>query len=207
MMFKMLGIQRTWQQMGSKPRQVFVTQSRVLAAKVEEYFNKLLASHEAAECSPRELRAREKDVEEEIEYVDQDDNKKWRSDLPGRFSELKDEHFPLFITYDRVWISITSKHCISPFREQLCTMLQNDLVRGNRKCGLIIPETDTLGDEAISPTSSTSPRTSRLHVGSSGMSSSDYMQQSRRNFVSYGEFLISYWDHFPQTLTRALGEK
>ena len=207
MLFKMLGIQRIWKQMGSKPRQVFVTQSRVLATKVEEYFNKLMSSHEAAECSPRELRERERDVEEEIEYIDQDDNRQWRSDLPEKFSELEDKHFPLFITYDRVWISPTSNYLILPFHEQLCTMLQNDLVRGNRNGGLIIPQTDILGDEATSPTSPTSPRMSRLRAGSSSISSSDYMQQSRRDFVSYREFLVLYWDHFPQTLTKALGEK
>ena len=105
MLFKMLGIQRAWQQypdMGPKPRQIFVTQSRVLAAKVEEYFATLMSSLEAEGYSPEELRRRERDAEE-IEFVDQDDNEQWRSDLPERFSELLDKHFPLFITYDRVW--------------------------------------------------------------------------------------------------------
>ena len=109
MLFKMLSIQRTWQQhpdIGPKPRQVFITQSRVLATKVEEYFAKLMSAFEAAACSPEELRKIEKDVEEDIELIDQDDNEQWRSDLPERFSELLDEHFPLFITYDRVWISL-----------------------------------------------------------------------------------------------------
>ena len=120
MLFKMLAIQRTWQQhpeMGPRPRQLFITQSRVLAMKVEEYFAKLMSSLEAAACSPEELRAIERDAEQEIEYVDQDDNKQWRSDLPERFSELSDEHFPLFITYDRVRISFPSKHLISSFYE------------------------------------------------------------------------------------------
>jgi len=105
MLFKMLGIQRTWQQypdMGPNPRQVFITQSRVLATKVEEYFTKLMSSLEVALYSPEELRTMEKDIEQEIDFVDQDDNEQWRSDLPERFSELLDEHFPLFITYDRV---------------------------------------------------------------------------------------------------------
>ena len=35
--------------------------------------------------------------------------------------------------------------------------------------------------------------------------SSDYMQQRRTNFVSYGTFLEEYWAHFPQTLTKGLG--
>jgi len=210
MLFKMLAIQRTWQQhpdMGPKPRQVFITQSRVLAMKVEEYFVKLMSSLEAAEYSPEELRVLERDVEQEIEFVDQDDNKRWRSDLPEKFSELLDEHFPLFITYDRVRISFSSDHLVSPFRGQLSTMLQNDNEQGNHGSGFIIPETHTFEDEAISPTSPTSPWRSRLRAGSENTSSSDYMQQSRRNFVSYGAFLASYWDHLPQTFTRVLGEK
>ena len=105
MLFKMLGIQRTWQQypdMGPKPRQVFITQSRVLATKVEEYFAKLMWALEAAACSPEELRKMDKDIDQDIDFVDQDDNDQWRSDLPEKFGQLLDEHFPLFITYDRV---------------------------------------------------------------------------------------------------------
>ena len=111
MLFKMLAIQRVWQQcpdMGPRPRQVFITQSRVLAAKVQEYFAKLMLSLETATYSPEELRATEADAEQEMELVDQDDNERWRSDLPEKFSELLDDHFPLFITYDRVWTSISS---------------------------------------------------------------------------------------------------
>ena len=105
MLFKMLGIQRTWEQypdMWPKPRQVFVTQSRVLATKVEQYFAKLMSSLEVAVYPPKELREMGKVIEQEIELVDQDDNEQWRSDLPKKFSELSDKHFPLFITYDRV---------------------------------------------------------------------------------------------------------
>ena len=118
MLFKMLSIQHTWQQypdLGPKPRQVFVTQSRVLATKVEEYFAKLMSSLEASAYSLEELRMMEKDVEQEIEFVDQDDDGQWRSDLPEKFSELVDEHFPLFTTYDRVRISLSLMHPISPF--------------------------------------------------------------------------------------------
>jgi len=210
MLFKMLAIHRTWQQypdMGPKPRQVFITQSRVLATKVEEYFAKLMSSFDTAAYSPEELRAIEKDFEQEIDFVDQNDNEQWRSDLPEKFSGLLDEHFPLFVTYDRVWISLSPKHPISPFCEQLCTMLQNDIGRGNCNDGFIVPEMHVLGEEATSPMSPTLPRKSRLRAGSGTTSSSDYMQQFRRNFVSYGEFLTSYWDHLPQALTRGLGEK
>ena len=120
MLFKMLIIQRIWQRCpdtGSKPRQVFVTQSRALATKVGEYFAKLMSSLETAACSLEELRALDKDAEQEIEFVDQDDNKQWRSDLPERFSELRDEHFPLFTTYDQVRTPSSSKRPVSRFCE------------------------------------------------------------------------------------------
>ena len=105
MLYKMLAIERTWQQspgVGRKPRQVFITQSRVLAVKAEEHFTELMSSFIAIVYSPDELRTMGKDAEQEIEFVDQDDDNQWRSDLPERFSELSDQHFPLFITYDRV---------------------------------------------------------------------------------------------------------
>ena len=57
------------------------------------------------------------------------------------------------------------------------------------------------------PMNPTAPGKTRQRLGSGIKSSSDYMQQSRNNFVSYGVFLSSYWDRFPQALTRALGKK
>ena len=58
MLFKMLGIERAWVMHSGedipKPRQLFVTQSRVLAGKVEEYFLKLLDSLATASLTPRE---------------------------------------------------------------------------------------------------------------------------------------------------------
>ena len=105
MLFKMLGIERAWKQfpdMWDKPRQIFVTQSRVLATMVEEYFSRLMLSLEAASYSPEELREMGKNMEKEMEFIDLDDIDQWRSDLPGKFSELADDNFPLFITYDQV---------------------------------------------------------------------------------------------------------
>ena len=105
MLFKMLGIERAWKQfpdMWDKPRQIFVTQSRVLATKVGEDFSKLMLSLEAASYSPKEPRNTGKAIEKEMEFIDLDDLDQWRLDLPRKFSELTDNDFPLFITYDRV---------------------------------------------------------------------------------------------------------
>ena len=105
MLFKMLGIEHAWKQfpdMWDKPRQIFVTQSRILATKVQEYFSKLMLSLEAASYSPEELQKMAKNIEEEMEFIDLDDMDQWRPDLPRKFSELTEVNFPLFITYDQV---------------------------------------------------------------------------------------------------------
>lgn len=101
--------------MWDKPRQLFVTQSRVLATKVEEYFSKLMLSLEAASYSPEELRKMAKDLEKEMEFIDLDDIDQWQPKLSKtrKFSDLSDDNFPLFITYDSVctqWLELLLCH-------------------------------------------------------------------------------------------------
>lgn len=111
MLFKMLGIQRAYNMRKDsmqKPRQLFVTQSRVLAGKVEEYFSKLLQSLSTAERTREELAEMVKlkrTQQDEEGLIDIDDDQDWRGDLPQRFSELQDEHFPLFLTFGRVGLA------------------------------------------------------------------------------------------------------
>ncbi|KAH9949529.1 hypothetical protein B0H21DRAFT_728406 [Amylocystis lapponica] len=107
MMFKMLGIERSAQAYGDtllKPRQLFVTQSRVLAEKVEQFFAKLLGALNTSNLSPRELEKMSVigKVKEEQGLVDLDEEIARRGDLPKRFSELVDDHFPMFATFDQV---------------------------------------------------------------------------------------------------------
>jgi hypothetical protein len=121
MLFKMLGIERAYvmrKDSMPKPRQIFVTQSRVLAGKVEEYFSKLLDSLSTAERTREELAQFVKNKRQQNEeglMIDIDDDQTWRADLPSRFSQLRDENFPLFLTFDRVstckiFISTLSYH-------------------------------------------------------------------------------------------------
>lgn len=107
MLFKMLGIERAWESYREtmpKPRQLFVTQSRVLAEKVEEYFAKLLDSLATASQSPRELvkMAARKQQQQQQGLVDRDEEIYWRGDLPKRYGALQEENFPMFLTYDHV---------------------------------------------------------------------------------------------------------
>ncbi|PCH33046.1 hypothetical protein WOLCODRAFT_62498 [Wolfiporia cocos MD-104 SS10] len=168
MLFKMLGIERSWQMYQDtmpKPRQMFVTQSRVLAEKVQEFFVKLYESLSAANKSPEEIKkiAAAKETQQEQGLVDLDEEIDWRGDLPKRYGDLQDEHFPMFVTFD-----------------QLCRLLEAEF---NNSMS-VSKESDGAADLRLL--------------------SSDYMQQRRASFVSFGVFLESYWSHFPQPLTKGL---
>jgi hypothetical protein len=110
MLFKMLGIERAWQldlnaSHLPKPRQLFVTKSAVLAGKVEEYFLKLMDSLAMASLSPGELQKLARSTKRDngpVVLVNKEDQMNWQNKLPQRFSLLRDEHFPLFTTFDRV---------------------------------------------------------------------------------------------------------
>ncbi|KAF8816728.1 hypothetical protein BYT27DRAFT_7237858 [Phlegmacium glaucopus] len=114
MLFKMLWIERAYSTSGeglARPRQVFVTQSRVLVGKVEEHFFKYLKSLAAGSSEHQNAYERINNrVVNDGFLVDEDDNGEWRNDLPQRYSGLEDHHFPLFITFDL-----------------LCTMLEADI--------------------------------------------------------------------------------
>ncbi|KAH7101458.1 hypothetical protein BKA62DRAFT_176919 [Auriculariales sp. MPI-PUGE-AT-0066] len=92
---------------GRKPRQLFVTQSRVLASKVEEYYRKLHESISIADQRLKDLERRKDLALPRVNYSDDlvpvDDEQEYRSDLPSRFSELQDEHFPLFLTMEKLY--------------------------------------------------------------------------------------------------------
>lgn len=85
-------------------------------------------------------------------------------------------------------------------------MLQNDIERESGNGSFVVPKTPNTDEMLFSPGSPKSAMKSRFRAGSSSGPSSDYIQQFRRKFVSYDEFLTSYWVHLPQTLTRSLGE-
>ncbi|KAL4268195.1 UvrD-like helicase ATP-binding domain-containing protein [Pleurotus pulmonarius] len=111
MLFKMVCVEASYDVMKAttrKPRQLFVTHSRVLATKVAEYFSKLTASLNLASRSLQELKLHKDSVHPDIGMIDTEEEAA-EVDLPPLFSQLEEHHFPLFITYT-----------------QLCTMLEAD---------------------------------------------------------------------------------
>lgn len=119
MMFKMLGMENAWKMQASEDlprvRQIFVTKSRILAGKVQEYFLNLLDSLDKGTKTLQELAVLAKEErlgEEDIDKIDpDDDDADWQNHLPTKFSELEDEHFPLFTTTDKASNVISSLAC------------------------------------------------------------------------------------------------
>lgn len=113
----MIGIEKLFEQMEevTKPRQVFVTQSRVLAQRVQEYYRNLVS---AASSTPS--RGTEQAQDEEHVLADLDDEDASAFGLPSKYSKLEDKHFPLFLTYDQVSLLMLilgtrfAKNSISP---------------------------------------------------------------------------------------------
>ncbi|KAG2048327.1 hypothetical protein BDR06DRAFT_976091 [Suillus hirtellus] len=104
MLFKILGIQRAWQTSAvdmPKPRQIFVTKYRVLATRAKECFTKFLELLALADYTLEELaKMKAQSVQEGL--VDLDDLSKSQMNIPMKYSKLEDEHFPLFVTFDRL---------------------------------------------------------------------------------------------------------
>lgn len=106
-MIKMVGVERMWhshQHSGTmpRPRQIFLTQSAILADKVQEYYRKMTAFFETRDIASEDSENVTPGENQPSGLYDRDEEDEYREDLPKKFSELKDEHFPLFVTYHRV---------------------------------------------------------------------------------------------------------
>ncbi|ELU40337.1 glycosyl hydrolases family 39 domain-containing protein [Rhizoctonia solani AG-1 IA] len=95
-------------------RQMFVTRSRVLAQHVESTYQGLAEFTNIALKSEEELEAMAKQSREDPDraLVEFDTEVDLRADLPSRYSDLDDSHFPLFISFDK-----------------LCSLLESDIRR------------------------------------------------------------------------------
>ncbi|KDQ17167.1 hypothetical protein BOTBODRAFT_29982 [Botryobasidium botryosum FD-172 SS1] len=105
MLFRMLMREKTPHGLDRCLRQAFVTQSKVLAARVQEYYRKLEESLENSSRSLEEIRriaTAKMDEADDDDLMGQDDEDDTRVDLPECFSELEDKHFPLFLTFNQL---------------------------------------------------------------------------------------------------------
>ncbi|KAJ6573853.1 hypothetical protein DFH09DRAFT_1311930 [Mycena vulgaris] len=140
MLYKMLLVEADYEILkeecveSPKRRQLFVTQSRILAEKVEEHFTKLSAGYRPSANPEKEAKPKTSTGA----LLDIDDELNWRSDLPRRYSDLQNKHFPLFVTFDR-----------------LCAMLEKDM-EDDPSSGLATLSKNTTADRAMRPVKLTS---------------------------------------------------
>ncbi|CAE6474691.1 unnamed protein product [Rhizoctonia solani] len=169
--------------------QVFVTQSRVLAQRVQEYYQRLVRSS-------FETVGKDSGVDEQDEEVlaDLDDEDASTFGLPIKYSMLEEKHFPLFVTYD-----------------QLCSLLEVDFglqfrrtartkVHAAAEKRFTIAE---VADVKIDPDREVEVESSATEVVSPTDTKED-LQQARRAAVTFEIFVAAYWPHFDFRLTVGL---
>ncbi|KIJ45080.1 hypothetical protein M422DRAFT_207261 [Sphaerobolus stellatus SS14] len=201
MVFKMMNYEmlKTQQSKGDSSnavqyRQLFVTQSRILASRVQDYFHKMMISSMTGLKNAADLErlAQQNHPEKEngnmMELEDDEDDE--RADLPKRFSELQDHHFPLFLTVD-----------------QLCRLLENDcnlsFKRGPRtnehrraektSYTLNVDRNMDLEDKDDESANEDAEQTRMVNRSS-----------SKSPIVTFDTFRYGYWPHFAQNLTKGL---
>jgi hypothetical protein len=113
-MYKMLRIEDWWnsaplwrKEIASKPRQMFVTRSARLVASVKEEFQSLMHSMALEHLSTQEatqiaLRRSSLRPSVDIDLVSAEERHSRQVDKALPFSRLRDEDFPLFVTFDQV---------------------------------------------------------------------------------------------------------
>ena len=124
----MLAIERASQEGLDQYRQLYVTKSRNLAVRVESYFRKLQQSTIGLEAQASGRSPTASSQIQETNLLDWDDEDEMSRNLPKRFSDLKQENFPLFVTFHQVsslapWISSQLSHmnflALRAYRERL----------------------------------------------------------------------------------------
>ncbi|KAG8707891.1 hypothetical protein FRC11_007048, partial [Ceratobasidium sp. 423] len=85
-------------------RQLFVTRSKVLTQHIARNYQNLADSSDIANKSAHELEAMRQANQkyQDRELVEYDNSVDFRVDLPRCFGELKDSHFPLFVSFDKL---------------------------------------------------------------------------------------------------------
>ncbi|CAE6419472.1 unnamed protein product, partial [Rhizoctonia solani] len=190
-LFKMIGIEKLFEQMEgvAKPRQVFVTQSRVLAQRVQEYYHSLVRS--SSETVGKDSRADEQD--EEV-LADLDDEDASTFGLPIKYSMLEDKHFPLFVTYDQLCSLLEADFGLQ-FRRTARTKVHAAAEKRFALAEVADVKIDL--DREVEVESSTTEVMSPIDT-------KEDLQQARRAAVTFEIFVAAYWPHFDFRLTKGL---
>ncbi|KAH7337934.1 hypothetical protein B0J17DRAFT_405653 [Rhizoctonia solani] len=192
-LFKMIGIEKLFEQMEeiTKPRQVFVTQSRVLAQRVQEYYRSLVKN--SSEAANKE--SQDGEQEEEV-LADLDDEDASTFGLPAKYSMLEDKHFPLFVTYDQLCSLLEADFGLQ-FRRTPRTKVQAAAEKrfAIAEIADVKIDLDKEAEFVIEPAITEVP---------SPVDTKEDIQQARRAAVTFEIFVAAYWPHFDFRLTKGL---
>ncbi|QRW20980.1 GNAT family acetyltransferase [Rhizoctonia solani] len=216
--FKMIGIEKLFEQMGemAKPRQVFVTQSRVLAQRVQEYYQSLqvrivfkmigiekLFEQMGEMAKPRQVfvtqsrvlaqRSSKSDEDEEHVLADLDDEDVSAFGLPAKYSMLEDRHFPLFVTFDqpiggRFWPAVQAP---DPDKAHAAAEKRFALSEVADVKIDLDQDDEAAQDNDNKPASPTVETTER-------------MLEAKQAAVTFEVFVAAYWPHFDYQLKKGL---
>jgi hypothetical protein len=177
-------------------RQLFVTQSRILAGRVQEYFMKMMLSHTTGQKSHKELErlAQRNLVKEGHEMPDLDDEDDERADLPKKFSELEDRHFPLFLTVDQL-CKLLEADCDMSFKRRPRTREHRRAEQRSYTAVVIDQNMDIVNDD------------DDVSAGGATYSSTTGEVAEKASIVTFDVFRYAYWPHFPEPLTKGLGKR
>ncbi|KAF8319670.1 P-loop containing nucleoside triphosphate hydrolase protein [Clavulina sp. PMI_390] len=192
MLFKLLSIETAHRQKGSKIRQIFLTQSHILAQRVQEYYAQLFGTEQHGYTKI------EKSKLDSTGLVNLDEESDARGDLPAKYSELTDAHFPLFVTFNQIRrmlekdLEIDYSDRYSGTSKRAATAGKMDFTEVGQKANM------TLSD---------------LIEGEAGVSARDknrvamkasLEKAAQQPFVTFQVFNHQYWKHFDQSLTANL---
>ncbi|CAE6431349.1 unnamed protein product [Rhizoctonia solani] len=192
-LFKMIGIEKLFEQMDGvkKPRQAFVTQSRVLAQRVQEYYQSLVTS--SSEAANGDSRA---DEQEEEVLADLDDEDAHAFGLPAKYSMLEDKHFPLFITYDQASQRMLEADFDLKFRRSARTKAH---IAAEKRFAIT-----EVADVKIDLDQEVEAEFEPPIEVSSPTDTKEDIQQAQQAAVTFEVFVAAYWPHFDFRLTKGL---
>lgn len=178
MIFRLLAIEAAADEAGERFRQVFVTASRTLVSRVQAYYNDLrsVTTQSAASVGDPLLGYSLEDLEDDTNAS---------APVQG-FSHLKEQNFPLFVTYDRVSL-FRSNPCVDGIDPiKLCQMLALDF-------GM-----EFLRTAPIAPLASKTNRHTTVP-------SKD--RSKRYPLMSYDVFVSEIWPHYPEKTIKGFREQ
>ncbi|RPD59343.1 hypothetical protein L226DRAFT_495257 [Lentinus tigrinus ALCF2SS1-7] len=176
MVYKMISLERSWadrfQLTMRKPRQLFVTQSPELVLKVKEYYDNRSPSLALASHTPGSPGTAAPETAEQAKqsFLGADEvvlNS-------ARYGELKDEDFPMFVTY-----------------HQLCGLLEAEY-------RYLVEEGKTSSTQAVQLRDALGLKQKTAHPSRRKR----YVEEALPVIVDFDTFLEKYWTHFPESLLR-----